>query len=91
MRDNVDCLALYKTLNPRYFLGDKGYDSLKNILHVISLGMMPIIAVRLPEKDPETGQRLYDGIYVEDGRPLCAYSCPMEYDATDPEQGHLFR
>ena len=91
IQDLDDCLALYKTLNPRYFLGDKGYDSLKNILHVISLGMMPIIAVRLPEKDPETGQRLYDGIYVEDGRPLCACSCPMEYDATDPEQGHLFR
>ena len=84
-------LALYRTLSPRYFLGDKGYDSLKNILHVISLGMISIIAVRLPEKDAETGQRLYDGIYVEDGRPLCTGGMPMEYVATDAEQGHLFR
>ena len=91
IQDLDDCLALYRTLSPRYFLGDKGYDSLKNILHVISLGMIPVIAIRLPEKDPETGQRLYDGIYVEDGRPLCACGCPMEYVATDPEQGHLFR
>ena len=91
IQDLDDCLALYRTLSPRYFLGDKGYDSLKNILHVISLGMIPVIAIRLPEKDPETGQRLYDGIYVEDGRPLCACGCPMEYVATGPEQGHLFR
>ena len=91
IQDLDDCLALYQTLSPRYFLGDKGYDSLKNILHVISLGMMPIIAVRLPEKDPETGRRLYVGPYVEDGRPLCACGCPMEYIETDPEQGHLFR
>ena len=91
IQDLDDCLALYRTLSPRYFLGDKGYDSLKNILHVISLGMTPVIAIRLPQKDPETGQRLYDGVYVEDGRPLCAGDCPMEYVATDPEQGHLFR
>ncbi len=56
-----------------------------------TLGMMPIIAVRLPEKDPETGRRLYDGTYVEDGRPLCACGCPMEYVTTDPAKGHLFR
>ena len=53
--------------------------------------MMPIIAVRLPEKDPETGRRLYDGTYVEDGRPLCTCGCPMEYVITDPAKGHLFR
>ena len=90
IQDLDDCMALYQTLSPRYFLGDKGYDSLKNILHVISLGMMPIIAVRLPEKDPETGQRLYDGIYVEDGRPTCLGGQPMQYVETDPQQGHLF-
>ena len=91
IQDLDDCLALYRTLSPQYFLGDKGYDSLKNILHVISLGMIPVIAIRLPEKDPETGQRLYDSAYVEDGRPLCACGCPMEYIETDPEQGHLFQ
>ena len=89
IQDLDDCLALYQTLSPRYFLGDKGYDSLKNILHVISLGMIPVIAIRLPKKDPETGQRLYEGIYVKDGRPTCLGGQPMEYVETDPEQGHL--
>ena len=91
IQDLDDCLALYQTLSPRYFLGDKGYDSLKNILHVISLGMIPVIAIRLPKKDPETGQRLYEGIYVKDGRPTCLGGKPMKYVETDPEQGHLFR
>ena len=44
-------------------LGDKGYDSLENIKHLVSLGLIPVVAVRLPEKDEETGKRLYDGIY----------------------------
>ena len=84
------CLGLYQMISPRYFLGDKGYDSLKNILRVISLGMTPIISVRQPEKDPETGQRLYDGIYTADGRPTCMGGLPMDYLNTDAEQGHLF-
>lgn len=84
------CLALYWTLSPRYFLGDKGYDSLKNTLYVIRLGMVPIIAVRRPKKDPETGQRLYDGIYTADGRPTCVEGLPMDYTNTDRKQGHLF-
>ena len=92
MIEDLDaCMALYRTVSPQYFLGDKGYDSLKNILHVISMGMIPIIAIRLPEKHKETGQRRYDGIYFEDGRPTCLGGKPMEYIATDPEQGHLFR
>ena len=91
IEDLNDCLALYHELSPRYFLGDKGYDSLKNILHVIDLGMVPVIAVRLPEKDKASGQRLYNGNYDKDGRPLCACGKPMEYLLTDPEEGHLFR
>ena len=85
------CLTLYRELSPRYFLGDTGYDSLKNILHVVSLGMMPVIAVRLPEQDKVTGQRLYKGDFDKDGRPLCACGNFMEYVLTDPEEGHLFR
>ena len=88
--DLYDCLALYRELSPRYFLGDKGYDRLLNILHVISLGMIPVIAVRLPAKDKATGKRLYDGIYDPDGRPTCMGDKSMEYVSTDPEQGHLF-
>ena len=91
IRDLDDCLDLYRTLSPRYFLGDKGYDSLKNIMHVVSLGMIPVIAIRLPEKDKETGLRLYDGIYDPDGRPTCIGGQSMEYVETDAENGHLFR
>ena len=91
IRDLDDCLALYRTLSPRYFLGDKGYDSLNNILHIISLGMMPVVAIRRPEKDKETGKRLWDGIFDEHGRPTCIGGKSMEYVETDPEKGHLFR
>ena len=91
IQDLDDCLALYRTLRPRYFLGDKGYDKLDNVKHVVSLGMIPVIAVRRPEKDKETGRRLYDGIYDEEGRPTCIGGKSMEYVETDPEKGHLFR
>ena len=84
-------MALYETLSPVYFLGDKGYDSLKNIEYVISLGMIPIIKIRLPQKDPETGKRLHHGIYTADGRPTCIGGLPMDYIETDAEEGHLFR
>ena len=91
IQDLDDCLALYQTLSPRYFLGDKGYDSQDNILHIISLGIIPVVAIRRPEKDKETGKRLHDGIYDEEGRPTCIGGKSMEYVETDPEQGHLFR
>ena len=92
MIEDLDaCLALYRTLSPRYFLGDKGYDSLKNILHLVSLGIIPVVAVRLPQKDAKTGERLHDGIYDSDGRPTCMGRKPMEYIETDAEKGHLFR
>ena len=89
IQDLDDCLALYETLGPRYFLGDKGYDRLENIKHLVSVGLIPVVAVRLPAKDEE-GQRLYDGIYEADGRPTCVGGKPMEYVETDAE-GHLFR
>ena len=68
------CLALYRTLSPRYFLGDKGYDSLKNLMDLVSRGMMPIVAIRRPPKDKATGKRLYDGIYDEKRQaPVCRW------------------
>ena len=91
IQDLDDCLTLYRKLRPRYFLGDKGYDKLDNIKHVVSRGMIPVIAIRRPEKDKGTGKRLYDGIYDEDGRPTCIGGESMEYVETDQEQGHLFR
>ena len=78
-------------MSPRYFLGDKGYDSLKNLMDLVSRGMVPIVAIRRPPKDKATGNRLYDGIYDEKGRPTCVGGLPMEYVETDPEKGHLFR
>ena len=47
IKDLDDCLALYCELGLQYFLGDKGYDSLKNILHVIDLGTIPVVPVWL--------------------------------------------
>ena len=91
VQDLDDCLALYETLGPKYFLGDKGYDSLENIKHLVSLGLVPVVAIRLPQMDKETKQRLYDGIYDEKGRPTCMGGKSMEYVDTDPEKGHLFR
>ena len=90
-QDLDDCLSLYRTLKLKYLSGDKGYDSLENILHVIKVGMIPVIAVRRPEKDKETGNRFYDGIYDEEGRPTCIGGKSMEYIETHPEKGHLFR
>ncbi len=92
MIEDLDaCLALYPELSPHYFLGDKGYDRLPNFQHTVSRGMIPVIAVRRPTKDKETGERLYDGIYDKDGRPTRVGGESMEYILTDPEKGHLFR
>ena len=91
VQDLDDCLALYRTLRPKYFLADKGYDKLDNIKHVVSLGIIPVMAVRRPEKDKKTGKRRYDGIYDEEGRPTCIGGQSMEHVETDPEKGHLFR
>ena len=90
-QDLDDCLVLYPTLEPKYFLADKGYDKLVNTLHVVSLGMFPVMAVRRPEKDKKTGKRQYDGIYDEEGRPTCIRGKSMEYVETVPEKGRLFR
>ena len=91
VQDLDDCLALYNWLGPRYFLADKGYDSLDNIIHLVRLGIIPVIAVRLPTKDKKTGKRLHDGIYDGKGRPTCIGGQPMTYVRSDPERGHQFQ
>ena len=91
VEDLEACLALYGTLKTKYLLTDKGYDKLDNMAHVVSVGMIPVMAVRRPEKDKETGLRLYDGTYDEHGRPTCTCGKSKEYVKTDPEKGHLFR
>ncbi len=50
------CLALYRDLSPKYFLGDRGYDALNNLEHLVNLGMVPVVAIRRPPKDKETGK-----------------------------------
>ena len=91
IEDLDDCLELYRTLSPTHFLGDKGYDRLENMMHLVSIGMIPIIAVREPPRDKETGKRLYDGTYDVKGRPTCIGGQSMDYIETDPDRGHLFR
>ena len=92
IQDLDDCLALYETLGPRYFLGDKGYDRLENIKHLVSVGLIPVVSVRLPAE----GRGKRETVVRRDLRrrgsahPVSAAS-PMEYVETDPEQGHLFR
>lgn len=77
-------------MSPRYLLGDKDYDSLKNILHIIGLGMLPVVTSRRSEKDKETGKRLHESTFDEDCRPTCIGGKSMASVETDPEQGHLF-
>ena len=92
LKDDLDyCLGLYPRLNPTHFIGDKGYDSTENFVHIADHGMIPIIAVREPQADKQTGQRLYDRIYDVQGRPTCVGGKSMEYLGTDPDDGHLFR
>ena len=79
------------TLKPKFVLADKGYDSLPNFEHVVKRGMIPNMAVRRPPKDKKTGKRSYDGLYDEDGRPLCIGGQPMDYIGTDTEGDHHFR
>ena len=78
-------------LKPKFVLADKGYDSLPNFQHTVKQGIIPIIAVRRPQKDQESGKRRFNGTYDEHGRPVCVGSQSMEYLGTDQEGKHHFR
>ena len=84
-------LERHPWLKPKFVLADKGYDALPNFQHALERGAIPIIAVRRPQKDKTTGKRQFDGIYGEEGRPLCVGGQPMDYIGTDPEGSHHFR
>ena len=90
-QDLDDTLERHPWLKPRFLLADKGYDSLPNFQHTVKQGIIPIIAVRRPQKDKKTGHRLFDSTYDEDGRPLCMGRQSMEYLGTDQEGNHHFR
>ena len=82
---------LHPWMNPKYMMGDKAYHGIANFQLLVDQGIIPIIAVPRPPKDKKTGMRLYDGIYDEEGSPTCIGGLSMEYVASDPEKGHLFR
>ena len=84
-------LERHPWLKPKFVLADKGYDSLPNFRHTVTQGIIPIIAVRRPQKDKETGHRRFDSTYDEDGRPVCVGGQSMEYLGTDQEGNHHFR
>ena len=84
-------LARHPRIKPKAIMADKGYDALPNFKHALKRKIIPIIAVRRPPKDKKTGERRYNGLYDEDGRPVCVGGMPMTYLGTDPKGSHHFR
>ena len=81
-------LADHPWIEAGAFLADRGYDSLTNHRFLYGLGIIPVIHIRKPTAD----DGLYDGIYNEEGKPVCIGKESMEYVRTNPETGaHLFR
>ena len=78
-------------LKLKFVMVDKGYDATPNFEHTVKRGGIPIFAVRRPPKDKKTGKRRYEGLYDEDGRPICVGGESMAYLGTDPDGGHHFR
>ena len=76
-------LDKYPWMKPGAFLADRGYDGQTNHEFLISQEIIPVIHMRKPTAD----DKLYDGIYNAEGKPICIGEVPM-----DPETGHhLFR
>ena len=92
LRSDLDAmLKLHPDLKPRYLLADKGYHALYNFQHAVEKGITPIIDIPRPPRDKATKQRLYDGTYAADGRPICVGQQPMDYLGTDTDGAHWFR
>ena len=84
-------LKQYPWLKSHILLADKAYHAEYNFQHAVELGIIPIIAIPKPTKDPKTGKRLYGGIYTADGLPTCLGGHPMDYRGTDADGEHYFR
>ena len=84
-------LQRHPWLKPKFVMADKGYDATPNFEHTVERGAIPMIAVRRPQKDKETGKRRFDGTYNEDGRPVCVGEKPMTWLGTGPDGAHHFR
>ena len=78
--------SAHRWFAPKHVMADKGYDSIKNYETVLARNAIPIIAIR----DMPKG-KLREGIYTNDGTPTCLGELPMEWVASDPMRGHLYR
>ena len=73
---------------PKYFLGDKGYDSEAMHRYLRQQGTDGLI----PPRKPRAKDGLYDGIFNADGDPTCMGKVGMEFVQTDPRtKRHLYR
>ena len=77
-------------VKPEYLLADKAYAGRDRLQFVVDQGITPVVPIPKPRKNSD-GKRLYDGLYDQDGRPVCLGGESMEYVESDPEFGHRFR
>ena len=78
----------YRWFRPEYLLADKGYDSQANHQYLLDENIIPIIDIR--KSSAADGK--HDGVYSQEGIPMCDEETKMVYVLTDPETGkHLYR
>ena len=78
--------ALFPWFRPQAAVADRGYDAASNHEYLNNQGIVPVIHIKRNAND-----RLYEGIYTEQGVPTCLGKVPMQYVRSDPEKGHLYR
>ena len=71
---------------PGIVLGDRGYDSHKNVNFLVMQGIHPIIKMKDMRKE-----ELYDGLYDQMGVPQCMGRKRMEYVGTDTDYRYVYR
>ena len=77
-------------MKSEYLLADKAYAGQERLQFIVDQEMTPIVSVPRPQKNSD-GKRLFDGLYDQDGRPVCLGGESMEYMESDPDRGHRFR
>ena len=92
MRDDVNALqSLHPWMKPHCLTADKGYHALYNFRYLTDRSILPIIAIPRPQKNPKTGRRLHEGLYNENGLPICIGGKVMDYVGTEEDGAHRFR
>ena len=71
---------------PKIMLGDRGYDSNKNINYLVDQGVYPIIKMKDMRKED-----LYDGLYDQLGVPHCVGRQEMKYVGTLPDYRYVYQ